>query len=104
MESRTLLAIRGNSSGLALEDRMRRFAFVFAGSLLFVACSNTVTPPVDSGTGDSSILPPNTMAAKIDYCKTCMPTVNCTTAKPISACCVCTQQPKYELERATGLV
>jgi len=33
-----------------------------------------------------------------------MPKANCTTAKPVSACCVCTQQPKVELERATGLV
>jgi hypothetical protein len=61
-------------------------------------------PPADGGTGDSSVVAPNTAADKSAWCSmTCMPKANCTTGKPISACCVCTQQPKYELERATGL-
>jgi hypothetical protein len=83
---------------------MRRIACFAFTSLLFLACTTSNPVKTDSGTGDSSVLPPGTKAAKSEYCSMCSPAAMCTSAKPIDACCVCTQQPKFELERATGLV
>src|SRR6185436_19723452 len=84
---------------------MRRIACsILLTASLFLACTSTPVKPVDGGGGDSSVITPGTMAGKNDWCKSCMPAAQCTLAKPLDGCCVCTQQPKFELERATGLV
>ena len=83
---------------------MRRIASFSLFAALFVACNSSNPVPPKDGGGEGGTIAVNTQPAKNDYCKSCGPGMNCTVAKPVDACCVCTQGPKYELERATGLV
>lgn len=80
---------------------MRGLASFGGLGLLLLACgtSGPAKPPADAG-GDASVV-----AAKSSFCSSsCGTAPACAGAKPVSACCVCTQAPKYELQRATGLV
>lgn len=84
---------------------MRRIACsILLTASLFLACTSSTPAKPDGGGSDSGTITPGTMAAKNEWCKSCMPAAQCTLAKPLDGCCVCTQQPKFELERATGLV
>ena len=86
-----------------------RWSFFFAAASiasLAVACgSSKVT--TDGGTGDAagSNVKVVTPMGQAPFCAaTCAPSVTCTDPKPVNACCVCTQAPKFEIARATGLV